>query len=182
MLLAVLVHAAHGGVGVVVFFWEIYDEGAHSDSGGSDANCILYSFASDAGWIDNTSFLHIDDTLVWRHNINALPVFGVLDFVEQGGAIKTGIFHDMDKWSLECIFENCTTSIIVFEVLGEVDEGDATARNDAFVEGGLGGSYGIVDAIFLFVDFGFGGTTYLDDGNVAIECSGALIEFASFII
>ena len=80
------------------------------------------------------------------------------------------------------IFENCTTGIIVFEVLGEVDEGDTTARNDAFVEGGLGGSYGIVDAIFLFVDFGFGGTTYLDDGNMAIECSGALIEFASFII
>ena len=61
----------------------------------------------------------------------------------------------MNKWSLEGILENGTTSIIVFEVLGEVDEGDATARNDAFVEGSLGGGYGIIDAIFLFVNFGF---------------------------
>ena len=91
-----LVHAtAHAGCsGWVIFFWEIDDEGAHSDSCSSDADGVLNSFASDASWINDAGFLEVNETFGWFHDINALPVFGGLDLSEESLAIETSIFHN----------------------------------------------------------------------------------------
>ncbi len=100
-----LVHATHAGTGscAVVFLWEIDDEGAHGDGGCCDADGVLDGFASDASWVDNTGFLEVDEAFFWRHDVDALPVFGGFDLGEKCLRVEAGILHDLNKWSLESI-------------------------------------------------------------------------------
>ena len=97
-------------------------------------------------------------------------------------AIKASIFGNLDEWGLKRILHDSSASVVVFKLLSEIDECDATARNDTFVERGFSSGNGIIDAIFLFVDFSFSSTTDFNYGNAAFESGGAFVEFASFVI
>ena len=97
-------------------------------------------------------------------------------------AVKPGVFHDLDKWSLESAFQDGCASIVVLNVFAKINKRDATARNDTFVKRGFGGSNGVVDTVFLLVDFSFGSTTDLNDGNTTGESGNTLIELLFFVI
>ena len=88
----------------------------------------------------------------------------------------------MDEGSGKGALDNLGASGSVFDGAGEIDEGDAATGNDAFGESGLGGSYSVVNAELLFVNFGFGSTTDLDDGNFAKESSGTFLKLFAFVV
>ena len=58
-----LVHAAHVGSSWSCFLWDVDDEGAHSDGGGSNAGGALDGFFRDLGWVDDASFFEVDEYL-----------------------------------------------------------------------------------------------------------------------
>lgn len=116
-----LVHPTHVRCGWSLLFRDIHDEGTHSDSGGSNAGGALDSFFGNFGWVDNTGFFEVDDPLFWGHDVDAKARFSLLDFGEQGLAVETSIFHNMDKWSLEGLFDDLGTVIIGFEAGSKID-------------------------------------------------------------
>jgi hypothetical protein len=64
----------------------------------------------------------------------------------------------------------------------KVDERDATTRHNAFLECGFDGSDSVIDAEFLFVDLGFGGTADLDNGDFAVERGAAFDEVFAVVL
>ena len=54
-----------------------------------------------------------------------------------------------------------------FSIVGPIMS--ATTGDNTLIKSGLGGCDRIIDAIFLFVDFGLSGTADLDDSDVTIE-------------
>lgn len=82
-----LVHAAHVGSSWSCFLWDVDDEGAHSDGGGSNAGGALDGFFRDLGWVDDASFFEVDEAFFWFHDVNSLAGFCLLDFGEEGLAV-----------------------------------------------------------------------------------------------
>ena len=140
------------------------------------------SLFGDLGGVNHAGFLEVNETLFGSHNVDAVAGFGLLNFGEQGLRVETGVFHDVDEGCGKGALDNLGASGSVFDGAGEIDEGDAATGNDAFGESGLGGSYGVVNAEFLFVNFGFGSTTDLDDGDFAKESGGTFLKFFAFVV
>lgn len=177
LLVGSLVHSAHttthtsGGVGV--FFWNFDDESAHGDGGRGDRYRVLDGFTGDFYGVDNTGFFDIDDAFFWGHDVDALPWLTRLDLREEGLGVEAGVLHDVDEWGFKGVFQDLfagadTVGAVGFDFGREVDESHTAARDDSLGEGGFCGGYGVVDAEFLFVDFGFGGAADLDDCNFAL--------------
>ena len=181
----ILVHAAHAGCGGRIwgfFFGNIYDEGSHGDGGGGDGDGVLDGFAGDAGGVYDAGFLHVGDSLFWSHDVDAEAWFGGLYLSEEGLGVETGVFKDVGHWGFEGLFDDFRTGVFIGKFGGEIDEGNTTAGDDTFGEGGLSGGYGVVYAELLFVDFGFGGATDFDDGYFAEEGGCALFVLFPFVV
>src|SRR5690606_37826824 len=57
-----------------------------------------------------------------------------------------------------------------------VDEGNTTAGDDAFFDGGAGRAEGVFDAVLLVLELDFGGGADLDDGDATGELAKALLR------
>ena len=177
-----LVHTAHIRRGRRGFLRDVNDEGTHGDGGGSNAGSALDGLFGDLGGINHAGFFKVNEALFGSHNVDAVAGLGFLNLGEQGLRIETGVLHDVDEGSGESALDNLGASGSVFNRTGEIDESDAATGNDAFGESGLGGSYSVVNAELLFVNFGFGSTADLDDGDFAKESSGTLLKLFAFVV
>ena len=139
-------------------------------------------FFGDLGGVNHAGFFEVDEAFFWGHDVDAVTWLSFLDFGEQGLRVEASVLDDVDEGSGEGALDNLGASGSVFNRASEIDERDAATGDDAFGESGLGGSYSVVDAELLFVDFGFGGTADLDDGDFAEESGGALLEFLALIV
>ena len=63
-----------------------------------------------------------------------------------------------------------------------VDQGDATARDDAFFNGRTGGREGIFDTVLLFLQLGFGCRADTDNRNAARKLGQTLLKFFLVVI
>ena len=88
----------------------------------------------------------------------------------------------MDKWAFESVFDDSAASVFIIELVGEIDESDSSARDDTFSESGFGSSDCVINAEFFLIDFGFSGTTDFDNGDFALERSGAFIKLFPLVI
>lgn len=116
-----LVHAAHVWCSGSLFFRQIDDEGTHSNGGSSDASSALDGFFGDFGWVDNSGFFEVNNSLFGRHDIDTEARFGFFDFSEKSLRIEAGIFHDMDEWGFEGFLDDLGAIVVGFERSGEID-------------------------------------------------------------
>ena len=73
----------------------------------------------------------------------------------------------MNKRCGEGFFDDFSAIIIGFEVSCKIDKSDTTTSNDTFGESSFRGSNGVIDTELFLVDFGFGSTTDLNNGDFA---------------
>lgn len=139
-------------------------------------------FFRDFRWVDDASFLEVDEAFFWFHDVNSLAGFRFLDFGKESLRVKAGILHDMNEGSLESLFDDFGTVAISFEAGSEVDEGDATTGDDTFGESSFRSGHSVVDAEFLLVDFGFGSATDFDDGDFAKEGGSTFLKFFTGVV
>ncbi len=139
-------------------------------------------FFGDFGWVDDAGFLQIDDSLLRIHDVDTETRLGFFDFSKESLRIEAGVFHDMNKRSGESFFNNGGAVVVGFEVRCEIDESDATSGHDTFGESSLSSGDSVINAVFLFVDFGFGSAADFDDGDFAKESSSAFFELAASVV
>ena len=68
------------------------------------------------------------------------------------------------------------------KAIGELQQGAATAGDDAFFHSGTGGIKGILNAQFPVFEFGFGGCSHLDHGDAAGELGNPLHQLLAVVI
>ena len=75
------------------------------------------------------------------------------------------------------------------EVLGHVEhlglgpqQGDATAGDDALLDGGLGGADRVLDAVLLLLELDLGGRADLEHGDAAGQLGQALLELLAVVV
>ena len=68
------------------------------------------------------------------------------------------------------------------ERLGGVEQSDAAAGDDAFLDRGAGRVERVVDAVLALLDLDLGGAADLDHGNAAGELGEALLELLLVIV
>ncbi len=62
-----------------MLFWDFDDEGAHGRGRAGDRYGVLDCFAGNSRRVDDAGFLDVDETLVGRHDVDALACLGSLD-------------------------------------------------------------------------------------------------------
>ena len=63
-----------------------------------------------------------------------------------------------------------------------LNEGHAAARQQAFLDGGLGVAHGIFDAVLAFLGLDLGGSADLDDSHAASQLGQTLLQLLTVVI
>ena len=148
---------------------------------------MLQSRASDLRGIDHAG---LDEIFVHaRCGVEAVVRVGAgADLLEHNRAFVAGIASDLAQRLFAGAANDVDTDLFVthgletIECLSGAQESNATTRNDTFFNGSARGMQGILDASFLFLHLGFGGSTDLDDGHTTGELGQALLELLAVVV
>ena len=73
-------------------------------------------------------------------------------------------------------------SVDLVQGLGSVDQSDAAAGHDAFLNGGAGGGQGVLNAVLLLLQLDLGGGADLDHGDAAGQLGQALLQLLVVVV
>ena len=164
-----------------------YLGGNHQRGNGSG---ILKSGTANLLGIDDTFLEHIHELTSLRVVTGVAVLGGAGEQLgNDHGTFDAGVLADGEEGLLEGLLEDVATHALVeileldvVQDLGGVEEGAATTDDDTFLDGGLGGAEGVLDAVLDLGDLNFGGTTDLDDGNTAGKLGQTLLELVLLVL
>ena len=182
---ALVVHVAHVGHG-----WggawglgDVGDERLRGEDHGGDGGGVLEGAAGDLYGVDDAALDHVAVDVV--HGVVAeLRVVALAHGVDDDGAFDAGVLGDLDEGLFEDALEELDAGThVTFEGRGQgvedgltADEADATAGDDAFLDGAAGGGQGVLYAQLLLLALDLGGGADFEDGDTAGELGQALLE------
>src|SRR5271165_892373 len=179
------VAARHGSSRLL--FGDLTDHGFGGQHESADGGSMLQSRASDLRGIDHAGL----DEIFVHAGLGVEAVVGVAagaDLLEHDRAFKAGVASDLTQRLFAGAADDVDPDLFITETLEAVkclrgaQEGHATTRNDAFFNGSARGMQSILDASFLFLHLGFGGSTDLDDSHSTSELGQALLEFLTVVV
>src|SRR6267154_601393 len=190
-----LVHAAHAacaggsaaGCRCLGIFLDVGDEGFGSEHEARDGRCVLQRKAGDLGRVDDA---HLDHVAVLAGLGVEAEVFflGVADLADHNGAFVAGVEGDLSGRLFDSApHDACANGVVIVE-LKLLDDCDATeqrraaAGDNAFLDSRTGGVHSVFDTRLLFLQFGFGGRAYFNDGDAADQLGKALLELFLVVI
>src|SRR5690606_32654686 len=144
--------------------------------------------AGDLGGIDDAG---LDEVLVGAGgDVVAVGALGGEDLLDDDGAFDTGVEAELLEGSLDGAADDLGAGLLVtlgggdggVDGLGWAQEGDTTAGDDAFGDGGAGGVEGVLDALLLLLHLGLGGGADVDDGHAAGELGETLLELLLVVV
>jgi hypothetical protein len=186
-------HAAHAAAVVVavagvslLLFWEVCDETFGGEEEAGDGSGVLEGAAGDLGWVDDAGGDEVFELACG--DVVAFATFAVFDVFDDESAFDAGVRGERAEGSFDGAADDvCAGGFVTFELeavegLLSAEESGTAAGDDAFFDGSAGGVEGVFDAGLLFLHFGFGGGTDVDDGDAAGELGEALLEFFAVIV
>src|SRR4029450_13846281 len=108
-------------------------------------------------------------------SVEAVIAVGLLQqLADDVRAVRAGILGDQAGRGGERPADDVDDNLLVAvfglqpsERLGAMEEGDAAAGDDAFLDRGAGRVHGVLDPVLALLHFGFRGAAYPDDGDTA---------------
>src|SRR4030095_4253013 len=94
-----------------------------------------------------------------------------------GGPRRRAPADDVDANLLVAVF-----GLQRSERLGAMEEGDAAAGDDAFLDRGAGRVHGVLDPVLALLHFGFRGAAYPDDGDTAGQLRQPLLQLLAVVV
>jgi hypothetical protein len=174
------------GVGGRVFRGVRHD-GLGGEEEAGDAGGVLEGAAGDLGGVDDAGGDEVD--VLAGGGVEAVAGGEVADLLDDDAALEAAVERDLLDGGFEGEADDVRAGGFV---AGEVDlleggggglqEGDASAGDDAFLDGGLGVGDGVFDAVLLLLEFDLGGGADLDDGDAAGELGEAFLELLAVVV
>src|ERR1700719_2517235 len=188
-----LVRSAHAaamartGRGHHFFSLVVGDQDFRCEHQGDDGGGVLESQPRDLRRIDDAALDQVAELTGIRIEAEVF-VLGFAHAAHHQRAFMPGILGDLAQGFFEgALYDIYTGGLIVVEL--ELLEGRQTAQEDSaaagdntFLDRSASGVHGVLDAGFLFFQFGFGCGTDLDDGHAADELGQALLELFLVVV
>ena len=130
---------------------------------------------------------HVD--LLAGLGVDSESLVGLLEeLLSDEFSLEPGVVADGDDGGLEGLPDNIDTIVLVevgalkvLDVPGGVEESGSSSDDDSLFGGGFSGADGVIDSVLKFVDFGFGNSADLEDGDSSGELGKSLLELVLVI-
>src|ERR1019366_2340468 len=190
-----IVHAAHAAHattrhsrGPTVLLRPFGDHRFRGDQQAGDRGRVLQGATHDLGRVDDALAHHVD--VVARLGVVAEVVLVLLqDLADHDRAVFAGIDRDLTRRvgqrfanDIDAVLLVLVANLDTLERLDRAEQGDATSRQDAFLDRGAGRMHRIIDAIFAFLHLDLGGTAHADHRNPAGELRQPLLQLLFVVI
>src|SRR3954453_8811545 len=153
------------------------------------AGCrALQRQAHDLGRVDDAGLDHVDVVAALRVE----AVIGLALVQQLAGddrALHSGIRENLPGRRLQCATHNIDANLLVVvfwvqlpEPLAGVEERNATAGNDTFLDRRASSMHRVVDAVLALLDLDLGRATDADNGNAPRQLRQALLQFLLVVI
>jgi len=170
----------------LLLFREVCDETFGGEEEAGDGGGVLESAAGDLGWVDDAGGDEVFELA--GGDVVAFATFAVFDVFDDESAFDACVSGERAEGSFDGAADDVSAGgFVTFELeavegLLSAEESGTAARDDAFFDGSACGVEGVFDAGLLFLHFGFGGGTDVDDGDAAGELGEALLELFAVIV
>src|SRR5687768_8355330 len=172
--------AAHGGR---LLLGPLGDHGFRCHQQAGDRSRVLQGATHDLGRVDDAGLEHVD-------------IFGVLRVEAEGAALAFEQLADHDRTVDASVLGDLTDRLLqgathdvdarllvrvvaleLLKHLGAIEQSDAAADDDAFLDRGAGGVHRVIDAILALLHLDLGGAADLDDRHAAGQLRETLGQF-----
>ena len=170
-------------------FGLVHDDGLGGEEQGGDRGGVLQRRP---GHLDGVDDAGLEQVLVLAGGgVEALVgLLQVAHLVDDDATLEAGVDGDLLQRLLDGPGHDAGTGgLVTLQLLGGVEhgglrpeQGDATAGDDALLDGGLGGGDGVLDAVLLLLELHLGGGADLDDGNAAGQLGQALLQLLPVVV
>src|SRR5262249_36608633 len=164
------------------------DHGLGGDQEACDRGRVLQRSAHHLGRVDD-ALLHQVDIFAGL-GVEAEAVILLLqDLADDHRAVLTGIDGDLARRPGDRLAHDLDAGLLVvvvraqpLERFGGAQQGDAAARQDAFLDRGAGGVHRVIDAILALLHLDLGGTADADHRNAARELGEPLLQLFAVVV
>src|SRR3954463_8608314 len=187
------VHAAHAAARGhrrtgAALLGQLGDHGFRGDQESRNRGCVLDRGTDHLGRVDDALLDEID--IFAGLGVEAVGVRLVLeDLADDLGAVFTGIDRDLASGRGERLAHDLDAGLLVvvlgaqaLELLGGTEQGDAAARDDAFLDRGAGRMHRVIDAILALLHLDLGRAADADHRDAARELGKTLLEFLTVVV
>src|ERR1043166_2934348 len=143
-----------------------------------------------AGDLFRINYAGFDQVFIFAgRNVVAVVAFAALDFLHDNRAFHAGVFRQGASGFFDGAPDDIDADLFVmvadfhaFQNGQAANEGDTTARNNAFFDGRAGRVESVLAARFLFLHLGLGRGADVDDSPAASQFGQAFLQFLAVII
>src|SRR5664280_1795933 len=167
--------------------WAIGDHYLLGEEQRGDRRGILQRRAGDLGRVNDAGLDHVDVLAGGR--IQAVPGLEGGVVVEKVRNLEAGVHRDLLERGLQRQPNDVRAGRLVPDELkllerGDrgVQQGDATAGDDALFDGRLRVRNGVLDPVLLLLELDLGGRADLDDGHAAGQLGEPLLQFLAVVV
>src|SRR5450830_469524 len=187
-----IVHTAHATArhsrGPTVLLRPFGDYRFRGDQQAGDRGRVLQGATHDLGRVDDALAHHVD--VVAGLGVVAKVVLVLLqDLADHDRAVFAGIDCDLARRvgqrfanDIDAVLLVLVVGLDALERLDRAEQGDAAARQNAFLDRGTGCMHRIIDAILAFLHLDLGGTAHADHRNAAGELRQPLLQLLFVVI
>src|SRR5690242_3288165 len=168
------VTAAAGRGGGRVLLRLLRDHGLGGEEQARDRSRVLQRRPGDLRGVDDAGLEHVD--IITGRGVQALPGGQGLDLLDHHAALEAGVHRDL----LERLFQRTAHDLRAGRLVtrqvellegdaARLDQCDAAAGHDTFLDRGLGVAHRVLDAVLALLQLDLGGRPRLDDGDRSEE-------------
>src|SRR6476659_1669319 len=186
------VHAAHAAArhhwSRILLLRHFGNHGLGSDQEASNRRRTLDRRAHHLGRVDNA---FADEIAVFTGlRVEAVGILLLVhDLADHDRTVRAGIDRDLTRRRLDRLTHDLHAVLLVLvfgldalECIDRTQQGDATARQDAFLDRGAGCVHRVIDAILALLHLDLGGTADADHRNAAGELRQPLLQLLLVIV
>src|SRR6267154_2885974 len=163
------------------------NHGFGGDQQRRDRGRVLDRHTHDFGRVDDALGDQVD--VFARLRVEAIGVLIFLeDLADDDGAVLARVDRDLAGWIRQRLTDDLDAGLLVvvlgaqpLEVLGGTQQGDAAARDDAFLNGRTGRMHRVIDAILALLDFGFSRSADADHRDAARELRKTFLQLLAVV-
>src|SRR4051794_38613654 len=187
------IHAAHAAARGhrrtgAALLGQLGDHGFRGDQERGHRGCVLDRGADHLGRVDDALGDEVD--VLAGLGIEAVGVGLVLeDLADDHGAVFAGVDRDLASGSRQRLAHDLDAGLLVvvlgaqtLELLGGTEQGDAAARDDAFLDRRAGRMHRVINAILALLHLDLGRAADADHRDAACELGETLLELLTVVV
>src|SRR6266568_87380 len=181
------VAAAAGCGGGLVLLRLLRDHGLGGEEQARDRGRVLQRRPGDLRGIDDAGLEHVD--ILTGRGVQTLARGQRLDLLDHHAALEAGVHRDLPERLVQRAAHDRRAGGLVARqvqllegVPARLQQRDAAAGHDTFLDRGLGVAHRVLDAVLALLQLDLGGRPRLDDGDAAGQLGQPLLQLLPVVV